>query len=91
MPDQPLDHAQEILVRTWSLLRECRKLLPKLEAPAARETEGQEGERIAYLTIMAALEEGLNRTLHDVLRVLRQSQPLGPMGQEWLRRQGWLN
>jgi hypothetical protein len=37
---------------------------------------------------MGALEAGLVRTAEDAFTVLRQaSQPLGPMGEEWLKRQ----
>jgi hypothetical protein len=37
---------------------------------------------------MSAIDVGLIRTLEDALRVLRHaSQPLGPMGAEWLERQ----
>jgi hypothetical protein len=38
--------------------------------------------------LVGALEAGLVRTAEDALTVLRQaSQPLGPMGAEWLQRQ----
>jgi hypothetical protein len=37
---------------------------------------------------VGALEVGLVRTEEDALTALRQaSQPLGPMGAEWLQRQ----
>jgi hypothetical protein len=37
---------------------------------------------------VGALEAGLVRTAEDALTVLRHaSQPLGPMGAEWLQRQ----
>jgi hypothetical protein len=37
---------------------------------------------------MSAIDGGLIRTMEDPLRVLRNaSQPLGPMGAEWLERQ----
>ena len=37
---------------------------------------------------MGAIEAGLVRTAEDALTVLRHaSQPLGPMGAEWLKRQ----
>jgi hypothetical protein len=37
---------------------------------------------------VGVIEAGLVRTAEDALTVLRQaSQPLGPMGAEWLKRQ----
>jgi hypothetical protein len=50
----------------------------------AANSPGPEG----YATLLSAIEVGLVRTMEDVLTVLRQaSQPLGPMGNEWLDRQ----
>jgi hypothetical protein len=47
-----------------------------------------EAERILYVTLMSAIDAGLIRTMEDALKVLRHaSQPLGPMGAEWLERQ----
>jgi hypothetical protein len=44
--------------------------------------------RILYFTLMSAIDAGLIRTMEDALKVLRHaSQPLGPMGAEWLARQ----
>ena len=38
--------------------------------------------------LVSAIETGLIRTIEEVLVVLRHaSQPLGPMGSEWLERQ----
>jgi hypothetical protein len=52
------------------------------------ESSGDEAERILYFTRMSAIDAGLIRTMEDALRVLRQaSQPLRPMGREWLERQ----
>jgi hypothetical protein len=37
---------------------------------------------------MSAIDAGLVRTMEDTLKALRHaSQPLGPMGSEWLERQ----
>jgi hypothetical protein len=37
---------------------------------------------------MSAIDEGLIRTMEDAVKVVRHaSQPLGPMGAEWLKRQ----
>src|SRR5262245_37294376 len=39
-------------------------------------------------TLMSAIDAGLKRTTEDTIKVLRHaSQPLGPMGAEWLERQ----
>jgi hypothetical protein len=43
---------------------------------------------VTYYALVGALEAGLVRAAEDALTVLRQaSQPLGPMGAEWLERQ----
>jgi hypothetical protein len=47
-----------------------------------------QAERLLYFALVGALEAGLVRTAEGALTVLRQaSQPLGPMGAEWLKRQ----
>ena len=47
-----------------------------------------EAERILYFALMSAIDAGLIRTMEDALKVLRHaSQPLGPIGAEWLERQ----
>ena len=65
---------------TWS---------PKLEAARTDpESMSAQAERLLYFALVGALEAGLVRTAEDALTVLRQaSQPLGPMGAEWLKRQ----
>ena len=70
-------------------MRECRVVLRALERPGeAGESSSADAERILYFTLMSAIDDGLIRTMEDVLRVLRQaSQPLGPMGADWLARQ----
>ena len=62
--------------------------------PAARgrrpdaEPVSAQAERLLYYALVGALEAGLVRTAEDALTVLRQAtQPLGPMGAEWLKRQ----
>jgi hypothetical protein len=43
--------------------------------------------RVLYFALTSALEAALTRALEDVLTILRHaSQPLGPMGAEWLER-----
>jgi hypothetical protein len=56
--------------------------------PKTRESSSDEAERILYFTLMSAIDAGLIRTMEDALKVMRHaSQPLGPMGAEWLERQ----
>jgi hypothetical protein len=57
-------------------------------APADLASHERRAERILYFTLMSAIDAGLIRTMEDALRVLgHASQPLGPMGAEWLERQ----
>ena len=54
------------------------------------ESPSAEAERLLYYAIAGAMEEGLVQTAEHVLTVLRQaSAPLGPIGEEWLKRQGF--
>jgi hypothetical protein len=75
--------------RVLGLVRECRVVLRNLERPGeAGESSSAEAERILYFTLKSAIGAGLIRTMEDAVRVLRHaSQPLGPMGAEWLERQ----
>ena len=75
--------------RLLGLVRECRVVLRALERPGeAGESPSAEAERIVYFTLMSAIDAGLIRTMKDAVKVLRHaSQPLGPMGAEWLERQ----
>ena len=72
--------------RVLGLVREGRLLLQALEHPPKQgESSSPEAERILYFTLMSAIDAGLIRTMEDALKVLRHaSQPLGPMGAEWL-------
>jgi len=57
-------------------------------AGADPEPVSAQAERLLYLALVSAIEAGLVGTAQDGLTVLRQaSQPLGPMGAEWLKRQ----
>ena len=64
-------------------------LLRALERPGEPgESSSAEAERLLYFTLLSAIDAGLIRTMGDALKVLRHaSQPLGPMGAEWLERQ----
>jgi hypothetical protein len=85
----PLAQAHDLVARLLDLLRECRTLLPLLEAPRHHpEPSSAEAERILYFALLGALEAGLVRTMEEAVTVLRHaSQPLGPIGAEWLQRQ----
>jgi hypothetical protein len=63
-------------------------VVPQLEA-APTDPEPVSSQAGCSITrLVGALEAGLVRTAEDALTVLRQaSQPLGPMGAEWLKRQ----
>jgi hypothetical protein len=73
--------------------RSCTTVAPwsPSSSPAARtdpEPVSAQAERLLYYALVGAIEAGLVRTAEDALTVLRQaSQPLGPMGAEWLKRQ----
>jgi hypothetical protein len=75
--------------RVLRLVTECRSVLRALEhAGEPGESPNAEAERILYFTLMSATDAGLIKTMEDALQVLRHaSQPLGPMGAEWLERQ----
>ena len=75
--------------RVLGLVRECRLVIQALEhSPKTGESSSAEAERILYFTPMSAIDAGLVRTMEDTIKVLRHaSQPLGPMGDEWLERQ----
>ena len=86
--DKPTAQAQAIIERVLGLVRERRLILRALERPSeAGESSSAEAERILYYTLMSAIDEGLIRTMEDAVNVLRHaSQPLGPMGADWLER-----
>ena len=75
--------------RVLRLVTECRSVLRALEhPPTTGESSSAEAERILYFTLMSALDAGLIKALEGTVKVLRDaSQPLGPMGAEWLERQ----
>jgi len=80
--------AQAIMERVLKLVTECRAVLRSLEhPPKPGESSSTEAERLLYFTLMSAIDAGLIRAMEDALKVLQASQPLGPMGAEWLERQ----
>ena len=73
-------------------LRSCTTAGPSSRSsrPAGADPEpvSTQAERLLYFALVGGLEAGLVRTAEDALTVLRQaSQPLGPMGAEWLAQQ----
>jgi hypothetical protein len=71
-----------------ALARLPRRGPPARAGPTDPEPVSAQAERLLYFALVGALEAGLVRTAEDALTVLRQaSQPLGPMGAEWLQRQ----
>jgi hypothetical protein len=75
--------------RVLGLVRDCHLVLRALEhPPKTGESSSAEAERILYFTLMSAIDAGLIKTMEDAVKVLRHaSQPLGPMGAEWLKQQ----
>src|SRR5262245_3731069 len=86
---EPEACAHALVGRVAALLDECHALRRQFET-ALTPPEGASGEAIRdlHFTLTATLELALTRTLQDVLTILRHaSQPLGPMGDEWLKLQ----
>jgi hypothetical protein len=88
MADQdPEAEAHALIDRIAAILSEVHELSGRLQVPPQRVGECR-GSAVLYFAMASAIEGGLVRTMEDVLNVLRQaSQPLGPMGAEWLARQ----
>jgi len=86
--DEPTAQSQAIIDRVLALIGECRLVLRALEHPERGELQSARAERIVYFELVSAIDDGLIRTMEDALRVLRHAtEPLGPMGTEWLERQ----
>jgi hypothetical protein len=88
MITDPAAQAHALLERLFALLHDRRAVVPQLEAATDPEPVSAQAERLLYFALVGAIEAGLVRTAEDALTVLRQaSQPLGPMGAEWLQQQ----
>jgi hypothetical protein len=87
-PD-PEARAHALVDRIAAILNEAHELGCRHQVPSQpKESAGAETHRVLYFALARAIEAGFVRTMEDVLSVLRQaSQPLGPMGAEWLERQ----
>lgn len=90
MTDEPAAQAHALLERVFALLHDCHAMVLQLDA-ARTDLElpiSALAERLPYYDLVIAIEAGLGRMAQDALTALREaSQPLGPMGEEWLRRQ----
>ena len=89
MSEEAAARAVALVERIFALLHECRALVPQLDGAGPEpESVSAQPERLLYYARVGAIQAGLVRTAEDTLTVLRQaSQPLGPMGAEWLERQ----
>ena len=87
--DIPEEQAAPLVERIFGLLEECRAIQGQLGTPPhSAEPHSAMAERELYGLLLAVLEAGLLRTMDEALNVLqRAGQPLGPRGEEWLRRQ----
>ena len=89
MRAEPAAQAHTVLERLFAL-RTTAARSSRSSRPARTDGEpvSAQAERLLYFALVGAIEAGLVRTAEDALTVLRQaSQPLGPMGAEWLKRQ----
>jgi hypothetical protein len=89
--DDPAAQAHALLERLHGLLRDCHAMVLQLDA-ARTDSElpiTALAERLPYYDFLLAIEAGLGRMAEDALTALRQASqpPLGPMGEEWLKRQ----
>lgn len=73
------DRAVLLLQRVQELLLDCRVAAQQLETlPAEPEPPAEAAERVAYGVLVAALENGLVKTLQGAVDVLRKfSAPAG--------------
>jgi hypothetical protein len=87
--DEPAAQAPRAPERPFALQRDCRAVVRgSRRRPPDLEPDSAQAERLLCFARVGALEAGLVRTAEGGLTVLRQaSQPLGPIGAEWLARQ----
>jgi hypothetical protein len=61
--DEPAAQGHALLERLFALLRDCRAVVPQLEAaPTDPEPVSAQAERLLYFALVGALEAGLVRT-----------------------------
>ena len=87
--EPPEEQASQLVERIFRLLEECRAVQRRLGVPRqSPEPHSALDERQLYAVLLIVLEAGLVRTMDEALAVLqRAGQPLGPRGEDWLRRQ----
>lgn len=87
--DDPATRAIALVHRLFALLQDCRTLTREMEPRLDRqEPAASAAERLAYFGVVAGLEEGLVRAAEHAIKVLEEArQPLGLVGEEWLRQQ----
>ena len=82
------DRAVLLLQKVSELLLESRSIAQELEAVPDGESSADAADRIAYGILVAALEEGLVRTIRHALDVLKRFRaPVGVVGEQWLKEQ----
>jgi hypothetical protein len=85
---EPTDRAVLLLQRVRELLLESRTVAQRLDAGPSEPPPAEAAERIAYGTLVAALEGGLVTTHQRAMDVLKRfSAPAGALGEQWLGEQ----
>jgi hypothetical protein len=79
----PIDDASALAQRIYALLLEAHGTRQRLTSmhPADRDVEA---ERVVYLGLVSAFEDGLRRTLEEAVATLRTIK--GDEAEAWLRR-----
>ena len=71
--DDASEGAVALVERLFAILRDCRAVVRELEPGQPRhESPSAEAERLLYYALVGAMRQA--------------QQPLGPMGEEWLKR-----
>jgi hypothetical protein len=79
----PVEDASALVQRVYILLLEARQTRERLTAMEA--TGASEAERVLYLGMVSAFEDGLRRTLEEALVTIKRMR--GDEAEAWLRRQ----
>ena len=86
--DIPEEKASVLIERVFRLLGECRTVICELEQLQPTAERSAQAKRDVYTVLLGLLEAGLVRTMDEAIDMLEHAgQPLGPRGEEWLRRQ----
>ena len=83
---EPTDRAVLLIQKVSELLLESLAIAQQLEVvPDGDVAPAEAGDRIAYGILVAALENGLVKTLQGAVDVLKRfNAPAGLLGEEWL-------